>query len=131
MTEKYKPINRKKPAVVSIITGDDMGLVSAVLTRRFASDKEIVQADWFEVQIVGGVQCFFVGRGVRITARRLAALATCMLVLTLPWDDGGAIVFETDPATPPTRNSEDIPGIEFGNDPTWQRIMAISAGGAR
>jgi len=125
LREKHKPINRGVAVVVSIITGDDAGLVSAVLTRRAApSQQEIDLADWYEQMHVGGIVVNIVGRGVKLTLARLHDLAAVLLALRLPWDDGEAVTLPTaergENAMPQVQQSDGV--IDFDNDPVWLAI---------
>lgn len=128
MRETNKPSERNKVAVLSIITGEDMGLVSATLTHREPSAVEQAGATWYLLVKAKGHRVHVIGRGPQINGRKLRGIAAGMLEVSALAGDVPHIVRKPQQSEPEPYTGAKF--VDFANDPVWKRIREISAGGA-
>lgn len=131
MSKKNKPIPAGVPAVINIITDKSSQFVSATMTRRDTySPLEKSLCDWDMQVSAAGVTCYVVGRGDRIDQRRVVELCEAVLRLNQAFPQVSALTLPKKDAAFGQEREVDDPGLDFENDPFWQRIKAV-AGGAR
>jgi hypothetical protein len=115
---------------VNVITGED-GFVSSTISRRAPSKIETRLADWNSWMRFGDLFVYIVARGAALEEWPLRRLVRSMLEVAGIRDGGDVVtdvVVRKSRKEPPPYTE---PPIDFDNDPLWQRIRAISAGGAQ
>lgn len=117
------------PAVIHIITDKASPFVSATMTRRDQpSDKEYQWCDWQMQVSAAGVVCHVIGRGPRIDQHRAVDLCEAVLRLNQAFPQVAALTLPKEAASVGRELISDDAGMDFENDPFWQRIKAIADG---
>ena len=128
MRERNKPSESNSVAVLTIITGEDAGLVSATLTYRQPSLIEQAGARWSARLLVKRCHVHVIGRGVEISGRKLRGLIGAMMEMSPLAGPAQRVERKSQASEPEPYSGKN--GVDFDNDPLWLRIKAIAAGGA-